>query len=185
MSGCAREAVAREDRFELVKSNGALSTYLDDHLVGATAGVRLARRTASSHAGGSAEAFLRGLVDEIAEDRQTLIDLQRHLGLERSSLKAAAGWAAAKLTRLKLGHVFSRDRRLSRVLELETLSLGIAGKLALWESLKTSIGAHPGDIDLQDLIDRAERQRTGVERCRLDVAQAAFGSHGDGTTKSS
>lgn len=158
-----------------MRSNSALSTYLDDHLAGATAGLELARRTASNHAGTPAEALLRELIDEIADDRQTLIELQMRLGLKPSPIKAAAGWAAERMARLKLRHAMTHERRLSRLLELETLSLGIAGKLALWRSLKASIETLPPGIDLNDLIERAEHQRAGVERCRLDDARAAFG----------
>lgn len=151
-----------------------LSTYLNDHLAGATAGVELAERVASWYAGRPAEASLRVVADAIAEDRQALIQLQSRLGFPPSSMKAAAGWVSEKVTRLKLRRRVTGDATLTRLMALETLSLGIAGKRALWESLKVSDGSARFGVDLDNLIERADQQRTEVERYRLDTATEAF-----------
>ena len=159
-----------------MRTNRALSTYLDDHLAGATAGVELARRSLSSHEGTPAEGPLQTLAAEIADDRQTLIWVQQSLGFEQSTMKSAAGRIGEKITRFKLSQRITGDANLTRLLELETLSLGIAGKRALWQSLKSSIGANLQDVNFDDLIKRAERQRARVERYRLNAARAAFTS---------
>ena len=157
-----------------VRTNRALSTYLDDHLAGATVGVELAQRSLSSHEGTPAAGPLQTLADEIADDRQTLIWVQQRLGFEPSKMKTAAGRISEKITRFKLSQRITSDPNFTRLLELETLSLGIAGKRALWQSLQSSIGANLQDVDFEDLIKRAERQRARVERYRLDAARAAF-----------
>ncbi len=55
------------------------------------------------------------------------------------------------------------------------LSLGIAGKVALWESLNRTVGASLQDVDFDRLITRAKRQRVvDVERPRLEAARAAL-----------
>lgn len=157
-----------------MRTKRALSTYLDDHLTGATVGVELARRCVSSHEDTSAEASLQTLADEIADDRQTLIRVQQSLGFEPSTIKRAAGWIGEMITRFKLSERITGNANLTRLLELETLSLGIAGKRALWQSLRSSLGANLQDVSFEDLIKRAERQRARVERYRLDAARATF-----------
>jgi len=55
-----------------VSANRLLATYLNDHLAGATVGVELARRVASSNRDTSYGATLAELAREIEEDRETL-----------------------------------------------------------------------------------------------------------------
>ena len=84
---------------------------------------------------------------------------------------------AEHLGRLKLnGRVFGRAR-LSDVIELETLFVGITGKLSLWETLSL-IGPRP-DIDLDALAARARAQRAAVGRCRESASINAFRSPAD------
>ena len=54
---------------------------------------------------------------------------------------------------------------------LETLSLGIAGKIALWQALDAALGSEgvPG-FDFRRLAERGELQRAIVERQRLEEA---------------
>ena len=62
-----------------------------------------------------------------------------------------------------------------RLHELEALSLGIAGKLALWEALGVvpAVAEQP-DVDLAALAQRAADQRTRVEAERLTFARVAL-----------
>ncbi len=84
---------------------------------------------------------------------------------------------AEHLGRLKLnGRVFGRAR-LSDVIELETLFVGITGKLSLWETLSL-IGLRP-DIDLDALAARARAQRAAVGRCRESASINTFRSPAD------
>ena len=154
-----------------------LEIYLADHLAAATAGAALARRAARNNAGNATGEFLRRLAAEIEEDRQTLARLVRELGLSRSRPKEAVASLAEKLARLKLNGRLRRYSPLSRVLELEGLSVGIAGKLALWESLQSlpTSGERLRAFDLERLAERARRQREEVEEHRLAAARAAFG----------
>jgi hypothetical protein len=157
-----------------MRTNRALSAYVNDHRAGAAAGVELARRSLKSHRGTPAEGALQTLAEEIADDCKTLIRVQRSLGIEQSTMHTAAGWVGEKIARLKLSQRITGDPNLTRLLELETLSLGITGKRALWQSLKSSIGANLDGIDFDQLIKRAERQRARVDRYRLDAARATF-----------
>jgi hypothetical protein len=65
---------------------------------------------------------------------------------------------------------------LTRLLEMETLSLGIEGKLAMWRALKAIAGADArlAGTDFDRLIDRARQQRKRLEPHRLEAAAGAF-----------
>jgi hypothetical protein len=154
-----------------------LEIYLADHLAAATAGVALARRTArSNNAETEVTGVLRRLADEIEDDRQTLKGIVVELGFRKSKTKEAAAWVGEKVGRLKLNGQIRGYSPLSRVLELEALSVGVAGKLALWESLLATPGIRErlSGFDLDDLSERARRQRGKIEESRLRAAREAF-----------
>ena len=100
------------------------------------------------------------------------------LGFRESRAKAALAWAGERAGRLKPNGQLKGYSPLSRVLELETLSVGIAGKLALWQSLQTlpHVQERLADLDLEDLAARAERQRNEVETLRRRAVSNAFDS---------
>ena len=125
-----------------------LEIYLADHLAAAAAGVALVRRAARSNTGTRTGDTLRRLTVEIDEDRQTLRRLVTDLGFSGSKPKEVVAWAAEKVGRLKRNGQLRGYSPLSRVLELEALSVGIAGKLALWETLQrvpdfAGVSGHP------------------------------------------
>lgn len=151
-----------------------LETYLADHAAGAAAGIGVARHLTSHFRGTAAEPAWRELVAAIEADRDTLLALQEHLGFSRSRLKEVTGVVAASVSRVKLG-VMTRRRDVSRLLALETLSLGIAGKQALWQALAVVFDrALPPGTDFEVLEARALEQRDLVNRLRLDQAAIAL-----------
>jgi hypothetical protein len=157
-------------------SNQPLGSYLNDHLAGATAGVELAEKLRQRGQGTELGNVMAGIHHDIEEDRAALEELMERLQVDRQRVKQAAGWVFEKLTRLRLDTPLTGDDDLTRLLELETLSLGIEGKLALWRSLK-ELAATDGRLvaaDLERLIDRAEQQRQTLEPHRLAAARQAF-----------
>jgi hypothetical protein len=155
-----------------------LEIYLADHAAAATAGLELANRVARNNASSSFGEVLKRLAGDIEEDRRTLKRVVAALGFRESRAKAALAWAGERVGRLKPNGQLKGYSPLSRVLELETLSVGIAGKLALWQSLQTlpHVQERLGDLDLEDLAARAERQRDEVEKQRRLAVSNAFGS---------
>ena len=154
-----------------------LAIYLNDHLAGATVGVELTRRAARENTGSELGVFLREvLLPEISEDRQTLEGLMGWLGIARSRPKVAAAWAAEKVGRLKLNGELTRYSPLSRLLELESLAVGIDGKRALWLALEaTADSDQPVEgFDFRALAERAESQRQRLETHRLAAASDAL-----------
>jgi hypothetical protein len=153
-----------------------LSIYLNDHLAGATVGVNLARRAAGSNRETSYGPVLEKLAEEIEEDRRSLLQVMERLAVGEDHLKIAVAWGAEKLGRLKLNGELLRYSPLSRLEELEALSLGVEGKLALWKALRETHGEDRQltGIDLDELIGRAQSQRRRLERQRLQAAAEAL-----------
>jgi hypothetical protein len=153
-----------------------LEIYLADHLAASTAGLSLARRTARANAGSAIGDVLGRLVADIEEDRRALRRIVAELGFDESKPKEALAWAGERLARLKLNGQLRGYSPLSRVLELEALSVGIAGKLALWETLQVVLGPEQRlvSVDLRELAERAQSQHAKVEELRADAVRAAF-----------
>ena len=154
-----------------------LSTYLNDHLAGSTAGVKLARRAAESNEGMSYGPVLATLAAEIQEDRQSLLDVMERLSVGQDRLKLALAWGAEKAGRLKLNGELRGYSPLSRLEELEALSLGVVGKLGLWRTLQRTRGSDPrlSGVDLDELVRRARSQRRRLENQRARAADEALG----------
>ncbi len=135
----------------------ALEVYLSDHLAGSVAGRDLAART------------MPDLALEIEADQAVLEALMTELGLHKRHWKGAGGWLAARL---------AKHKEPNDLIALETLALGITGKLLLWKALKQVEDAEPylKAVDLDHLIERATKQFDDVERERLRRAAQLFGA---------
>lgn len=151
-----------------------LATYLNDHLAGATVGVELARRARGSNEGTELGALLARLADEIEEDRTTLEAVMEAVGAGRDPIKPRLAWIGEKVGRLKPNGQLLGYSPLSRLIELEGLELGIAGKQALWLSLGNLGDPRLAGFDFSALVKRAERQRGELEPHRLEAGRAAF-----------
>jgi hypothetical protein len=157
-----------------------LGIYLNDHLTGAAIGVELARRLrASNESEPEFGPALATICEEIEADRETLLRLMERLGVRRDWLKPGAAWLGEKLGRLKLNGQLRGYSPLSRLVELEGLAMGVAGKLQLWRALERSLDSVPG-FDFEQLAARAEDQRGRIERLRLAAAQRAFSGDSQG-----
>lgn len=157
-----------------------LDVYLNDHLAGSAAAVELVERIRANNEGTALAAHMDGLLLEIEQDRDTLGEVMTQLGVVRSTSKQVAGKVLETLSRLRLNERITGSDDVTRLLELETLSLGIEGKLLLWRSLSEVAESRPGlaGFDLATLASRAVSQRAGVEPFRLEAAVAALGPAG-------
>ena len=155
---------------------GLLAIYLNDHLAGATVGVELAKRSAANNRGSAYGQFLDELATEIRSDRESLLEIMRSLQVGVDRVKVSAAWAAEKLGRMKLNGQLRGYSPLSRLVELEALTLGVAGKLALWRALDQLEPERPAlsKATLQDLIARAERQLQSLEEQRRNAVTDAL-----------
>ncbi len=152
-----------------------LAVYLNDHLAGASLGIELTRRSLRSNRGTELGRFLEELLAEIVEDREALETTMATLGIPKSRVKPVLAVAAERVGRLKMNGQMRGYSPLSRVLELEGLTLGIQGKLSLWRNLRSSdIARRVPNVDLERLAERAERQLRRIENHRLAAARLAF-----------
>jgi len=156
-----------------------LDTYLNDHLGGATLGSELAAQIWDRAEGTPLGAVMARVAPEIEEDRQSLVDLMGRLGTPANPIKQATTWATEKATRVKFRGATSGEPDLGLFMALETLTLGVTGKLALWTALEAVAADHPplAATDLENLIARARSQRESLERERLAAARRAL-DHG-------
>lgn len=139
-----------------------MGIYLNDHFGGSTGGVEMARRARDANEGTEFGAPLATVCREIEEDRATLEKVMEELGIDRSRVKPLLAWLGEKVGRLKPNGQLGGYSPLSRVIELETLVLGITGKLRLWRLLDRVLDGESA-ADLPALAARAEAQRDQVE----------------------
>ena len=151
-----------------------LTIYLNDHLAGSVVGSRLARRIAKKNRGNDYGAQVSKIADEIEEDQRQLQEVMERTGVRAKRPRLALAWLAEKGMRLKPNGTVVGYSPLSRVLDLEGLTMGITGKLELWRSLDASVKGDLSGIDLARLIERAEDQRDRVEDLRIRAAREAF-----------
>jgi hypothetical protein len=149
-----------------------LRIYLNE--AGSALGLAVTRRMARRNRGSDLGQFLEGLVREIEEDRESLLQVMRALGVPRNRAKEGAARAFERVGLLKLNGQIRGYSDLSRVLELEFLRAGVDAKRALWVSLRDTGRSVP--VDLARLIERAERQRDEIEPHRVEAARHAFGA---------
>ena len=153
----------------------SLEIYLADHHAGSTTGVELARRTLRRNHEPATRDELARIATEIAEDRVALERVMQGVGAQPSRFKDQLAWTLEKLGRLKPNGRIRGETALARLVELEALTLGVAGKRALWESLRnvTAVATNPR-VDLDDLVRRADDQLERLERFRRDAARVAL-----------
>ena len=120
---------------------------------------------------------LEAVANEIEQDRAALVDVMRRLSVGHDHLKTTLAWGAERAGRLKFNGQLLGYSPLSRLEEIEALSLGVEGKLALWRALRSTQGSDPrlAEVDLDELIDRARSQRRRLERLRTRAADEALG----------
>jgi len=154
-----------------------LHIYLSDHHAGSVAGIELARRCANSNDDNDIGQFLsKTLIPAIEEDQATLKGVMQRVGASENRLKNAMFWAGEKLGRVKFNGELTSYSPLSRLIELEGLTSGVAGKLSLWQCLREARDPRLESVNLTELIARAEEQLKGLEVQRRKAAALALDS---------
>ncbi|HEV7762097.1 MAG TPA: hypothetical protein VGO78_23975 [Acidimicrobiales bacterium] len=152
----------------------SLTLYLQGHHAGAEAAVVSVRQQAAIDADSEIGRLLARLGDEIAEDMASLRDVMAKLAVRPSVVKNLGARVTAHLSRWTLrAHLPGPPQ--AQLIGLESLSLGIEGKLRLWCALREIAADDPrlGEIDFDALIKRAERQRVQLEPHRLEAVRQA------------
>ncbi|GAA0517573.1 hypothetical protein GCM10011581_21750 [Saccharopolyspora subtropica] len=151
-----------------------LAIYLNDHFAGATSGAALAKRVARNHHADEFGSRLTAVAREIKRDRTALRQIMRVLGVRPARYKIVAAWLAEKFGRLKPNGGLVRRTRLSALLELEALCLGVQGKAAGWRTLLAVHDQYPrlDEQALRGLLARAHHQFDELENMRARTATA-------------
>jgi len=153
-----------------------LTVYLHDHLAGANFAVELLQkleREFSTHETGKVAGKLLSVVKEDREVLQTIIS---GVGKETFDLHHAIGWLAERVSRIKLKH--DEPLGIGAFEAFEVVALGIRGKFALWEALRT-LADQDGrvkQLDYTTLLQRADQQFTIANNYRLKIAAIALAS---------
>ena len=148
-----------------------LTTYLNDHLMGAAAAIELVDQFLTEAP--DLQEFLAGLKGDIESDRDEVVRVMDHLKISQSRVRKASGWLAEQAAELKFAMTDESFRRLER---LEALALGIQGKLNLWRALAAATQLDTGMTRLNygRLQERAMDQLSRVEALRVEAARTAL-----------
>jgi hypothetical protein len=136
-----------------------LRIYLEDHYAGATAGAARARRLADAEHDSTDAAALATFADDVEQDRASLGEVMKSLGVAPSGLKTGLASVSERLGSLKPnGYVINRSP-LTTIVELEAMQMAVRGKRSLWETIRTGAGLQAtSTVDLSDLMGRADHQ---------------------------
>ncbi|GAB3532218.1 hypothetical protein GCM10027403_04090 [Arthrobacter tecti] len=138
-----------------------LLSYLEDHLLGATGGVRLFEAASKTWQGTAHGRTLARLRDEIDGERTKLLRSLRAQGHRLNPAKMAFAYLSAAAARLNPLNVRRTGDGPGAQLELEALQSLVRGKEALWETLLVLLDAgwsFPG-YDRESLGHMARRAR--------------------------
>lgn len=153
-----------------------LGIYLNDHLAGSRTGLELARHALRENPDNAVGRYLLSFIKELEDERTVLQQIQRALGVTRNEFKHLAGWVMEKVARLKTNTHLVRRTSLTRMVELEALTIAVIGKRCLWEVLQrqAKIERRLAGFDFATLIAQAESQHESLDRLRLQAADTAF-----------
>ncbi|MEO5719323.1 MAG: hypothetical protein ABIR29_12255 [Chthoniobacterales bacterium] len=153
-----------------------LGIYLKDHYAAAVGAVDLLGHLSDAHNNKPLGTFFRDLLAEVKADHDRLHDIMKALGIEDSPMRNAGAWLAEKFGLGKLEFGGGETSGIRLIQALETLTIGITGKLLLWRTLKAAqqIASLLPQIDFDQLTLSAQEQIEEVEAERLDAARKTF-----------
>lgn len=157
-------------------ADDSMDTYLNDHLAGAMFGSDLAEQIQKRNEGHELGDAVAPIAAEIEEDRQTLVDLMERMDTGKNAVKQVGTWIAEKASRPVFSGFTGSDQDLGNLLALESLTLGVEGKASMWKALIEVRDLYPPllEIELEDLLTRAENQLQTLEDERRTAAKRAF-----------
>lgn len=153
-----------------------LGIYLNDHMTGATAGLALARRIAQNHRDTAMAAATATLAREVDDDRVTLGEIMKRLGVRPTWVRHAVALAGERVARLKMNGALLSRSPLSDVLEFESMYVGVQGKAAAWKTLRRLADSNSrlDSAQLDELMARAQGQSETLENLRQHAIDHAF-----------
>ncbi|HVW08319.1 MAG TPA: hypothetical protein VHC90_07035 [Bryobacteraceae bacterium] len=152
----------------------SLAIYLHDHYAGSHFAVELLHSLEEQYSAEPLGDFAHRICQEIEQDQHTLQHIIDTVGKTHLDAAEALGWLSEKVGQFKLQR--GRGGGLGSFQALETLALGIQGKLSLWRALPNirQFDGRIPEIDFAALQARAQTQYEQVEDQRLQLAAEAF-----------
>jgi hypothetical protein len=149
----------------------ALVTYLQEHLTGADAAIRVVERLRRTQT--DERLLFDWLYREFETDHQVVQAILRMLGASSGSPKRLLGRASGSVFKHLAGGS-AGDLSLFRT--LEALAIGVQGKRCMWRALQTLRPALqlPGTRSLSDLDAAAVRQWEAIEQRRSVLVPRTF-----------
>lgn len=150
----------------------ALKCYLTDHLAGAALAISILKALRACYGDTEVGLFARDLLRDVAADEAVLIELNRGIagntgGWKRGIARFFSRLGARKFVRQKPAPFGAFEA-------METLVVGIRGKLALWTALRSLDEPRFAGTDFDELARRATAQHAAAESMRLVLAARAF-----------
>ncbi len=155
-----------------------LGIYLDDHLAFIIGEIELVERCQSNNQGTSLGHFLKRLKHELQAQKGVLETILQRVGGKgsiRTPLKQGVAWMAEKLGRLKRNDSLLTYSPLSRVLELEMLTVAAQQRTALWDNLYAALEVTDRELDFNGLRKQAHQHFEDLNARRRLAAAEAFG----------
>jgi hypothetical protein len=152
----------------------SLAIYLHDHYAASHFAIELLDSIQEQYASEPLGDFAHRISSEIEQDRHTLRHVIETVGTSHFDAAEVLGWLSEKVGQLKLRREHSGG--LGTFEALETLALGIQGKIGLWTVLPEIRKVDPRipDLDFTTLLARAQAQYKEVEEQRLRLAATTF-----------
>ena len=154
-----------------------LPIYMNDQLALGILWREVAWRSQRANEGTDVGEALRRVATGISEDVETFERIMAGLAIPRNRVKTTFAVVSERVGRLKLNRRLWSYSPLSRFLELDFLAMGLEGKKLLWANLRdlTAVRERLPEIDFDELIGRAERQRAELEPFRVRAGREALG----------
>ena len=151
-----------------------LESYLADHLAGSRGALELIAHLGDHAADDAIRSVMTELHEDVEFDRAALERITRSIGGSMHPLREVSAWLAERISRLKLGAGSGPVDGLAQFEAVETVALGIIGKIKLWEVLLASGAMGLDQASLPGLRERALEQHGRVERERQRLAAVIF-----------
>jgi hypothetical protein len=154
-----------------------LSIYLNDHLAMMEAEIAVTKRMRSSNErDASLVRLLARHAQQVREQRRHLHAFMNRLHIGRNHLKLLGARIAERLGRFKLNGRLRSYSPLSRVVELEGLSLATEARAALWNAIGTLKDGRAvrRTLPLNGMVHQTNQQKKRLERHRTQAAAAAL-----------
>ena len=148
--------------------------YLRNHEAAALAGHDLIRRTAAGQRRRPYGENLRRLVVESQEDRDARHGLMRRMGVAPDRLAGTALRLGERAGRLKPNGSFLRRSPVSDLVEIEGVLGVLQLKAAVWRGLLAAGVGERDELDLADLLARAQRQLEQLVTVHRQAAVASL-----------